>query len=190
MNVLPLLSYVAGLFDPYGEDHGERVSVLAVQLAKAAKAEKHYDKKFIQDLRIGAKLHDIGKMGIPEAIRRIQGRYLAAEKLAMRQHATIGAHILSKAKNGFINERVIDIALHHHENMIGDGYPDKLKGLEISLPARIVAICDRYDAMTHDRGYRRAMTNKLAIAEMIRTQKKTREYDPELLETFIKLHNN
>lgn len=188
LNVLPLLNYISGLFDPYGTDHGLRVAELAKQLAIAAGYGG--DPEFMETLSLGAVLHDLGKMGVPEYVRRQPGRYTEAERMLMQQHASIGASILRYAINGMVDAEVIKIVKYHHEDYQGTGYPDGLSGDAIPYKARLIAICDRFDAMTHARGYRHAMTASEALQEMIDTQIKTAEYDPELFRLFLKLRRD
>ncbi len=119
----------------------------------------------IRMLETGALLHDIGKIGIDDAILRKPRRLTAAEHAIIRDHPVIGAAIVHDI--GALNE-VLPLILHHHESYDGTGYPHGLKGEDIPLGARIIAVSDAFDSMTTDRPYRRAMTINEALSELHR----------------------
>lgn len=184
-SLLPLLQYVIGMYDPYGIGHSERVRNLSVTLAIQAGVER--ESQLMIDIETAADLHDIGKIGIPENIRRLPGQYLPAERMIMEQHPIIGDRLLRKAANGYINPAVCDIVRHHHEDWGGTGYPDGLKETDIPLGARVIRICDFYDAKTNVRGYQAAMTPAGAIQFMIDKQIEKIWADPDLLRMFLQL---
>lgn len=180
--LLPILNYIIGMFDPYGVGHAERVCDLSVKLAIRSGINRN--SKEIPDIEFAATLHDIGKVGIPEWIRRHPGKFLPAERLLMEQHTIIGEKILRLAMNGKINDSVCRIERSHHENWAGDGYPDKLKGEEIPFGARIIRICDFFDALTHVRGYQSLMRPAQALQYMNDEQIRVQWADPELFRLF------
>ena len=185
MNVLPLLNYLTTLLDPYAIGHVSNMNKLAVELAIAAGV--HSDSVEMENIELATALHDIGKFGIPESIRRQAGAYMPSERLIMEQHPVIGARILILSMNGDINPEIVKIAKYHHERWNGSGYPEGLEGMQIPLGARIVAICDVFDAMTHDRGYRHAMTEADALQETTDLQIAGPIYDPTLFRLFLEL---
>lgn len=188
MNILPLLDFLSTLIDPYTQGHSDRLKVLVSELAIASGV--HSDSVQMENIELGAIFHDIGKFGIPEAIRRQQGDYMPSERLTMESHPVIGARILTLSMNGIINPEVVRIAKYHHEKWNGSGYPDGLEGMLIPLGARILAICDHFDAMTHDRGYRHAMTEEEALQVMTDEQIAGPIYDPTLLRLFFDLRKS
>lgn len=181
--LLELLLYVIGMFDPYGKDHSKRVSALALELA----ARHNLTDQQINDLWIAALLHDVGKLGIPESIRRTPGRFTIGERIVMQQHASMGVELLRIVSNGFINQNVLAIVRHHHENWNGTGYPDGLAGETIPIGARIVRICDFFDALTNVRGYSNARGSIAALQLMREEQVFSPWADPSLFENFQQL---
>lgn len=183
--LLPLLRLVIGFMDSYGIGHGERVAELVLKLA--ARTGIDSGSQLMKDIDIAADLHDIGKVGIPESIRRQPGIYLPAERMLMEQHSIIGERILKTAVNGYITPEVCKIVRHHHENWNGTGYPDELKEDVIPLGSRLIRICDFYDALTHVRGYQNAMERGEAIQYMIDKQIESTWADPDLLRLFLEM---
>jgi len=145
--------------------------------------------RFIQDenelkkLRIGSLLHDIGKIGIPDAILNKPGPLTPEERAVMQKHPLISKEILSRIPS---LSDFIDIPLYHHEKYDGTGYPYGLKGEEIPLAARIFAVIDVYEALTCDRPYRKAWSKEKAI-EYIRDNAGT-PFDPEIALRFMELN--
>ena len=133
----------------------------------------------IEDLRQTAQLHDMGKVAIPDAILDKPGPLDDAEWAFMRRHTIIGERILSAAP---ALERVARIVRSTHERMDGHGYPDQLAGEDIPLVARIVLVCDAFEAMTADRSYRRAMSPEVAIEELERCA--GAQFDPRVVAAF------
>lgn len=131
-------------------------------------------------LSYGFFLHDIGKVGIPERILCKEGPLSGEEWEVMRTHPTIGAQIVAPIR--FLGD-AIEVIRHHHERFDGTGYPDRLKGADIPLAARIFAVADSFDAMTSDRPYRDALTLDRALDEIwggAGTQ-----FDPEVVKVFV-----
>lgn len=176
--LLPLLVYLADLGDPYGADHSKRVAGLCSKLGKACGYVK------TEELELSAMLHDIGKIGIPEFIRRLPGKYTDIERLVMQQHSVMGEKLLRLVQNGTIDSVVISNVRHHHEDWGGTGYPDGLKGEAIPLGARIIRIVDYYDAITNVRGYVNRMSHEDAVRMLREEQDKKRVFDPKLFEIF------
>jgi putative two-component system response regulator len=147
--------------DPSTEHHCQRLANLAARLG----AQAGLDGPDLEAVAYGALLHDVGKIGVPESILTKPGPLDAREWVVMRTHPEIGARICEPlvAAGAFS-----PIVRHHHERWDGRGYPDGLKGEAIPLGARIVGLVDAFDAMTHDRPYRRAQSVELAIGELWR----------------------
>jgi diguanylate cyclase (GGDEF)-like protein len=137
----------------------------------------------IDRLRIAALIHDIGKVAVPEEILEKPTSLTSAEWRSVVQHPRIGQVILEQAT---ALKDAVPIILHHHERYSGHGYPYGLRANDIPLGARIVAIADAYDAMTHDRPYKRAMSHEQAIAELRRHA--GTQFDPELVTLFCDLY--
>jgi len=145
--------------DPYTAGHSQRVSDMALALSGFLEL----DEGDMEKIHIAAHLHDIGKIGVPDAVLNKPEELSWEEWESMKKHPKIGADILSKSRH--LNE-LKDIVLYHHERYDGKGYPDGLKGEEIPLGARIIAICDSIDAMTSDRGYRKAYSLDYCYGEI------------------------
>jgi putative two-component system response regulator len=140
------------------------------------------DPRWAQMLRIASPLHDVGKIGIPDAILLKPGRLDPDEMNTMRHHAAIGAEIIPEHQAEVIS-MARRIALTHHERWDGNGYPAGLKGEEIPLEGRIAAICDVYDALVSKRPYKRAWSRQEAL-EHLRTNADA-HFDPRLVAAFI-----
>ncbi|MGQ9825709.1 MAG: PAS domain S-box protein, partial [Desulfotomaculales bacterium] len=160
------------------EGHAERLEKLVVRLAAAAGLPAHKT----ADLRLLAQFHDIGKVGVPDRILFKPGPLTPEEKKEMQRHCEIGHRIALSAPD---LAPVADLILKHHEWWNGGGYPLGLKGEEIPLECRILAIADAYDAMTSDRPYRRKMTHEEACAELKRCA--GTQFDPRLVDEFLKV---
>ncbi len=142
--------------DPYTEGHCERLAAHAVELGQAL----GLGQPDLRALHLGGYLHDLGKVGIPEAILQKPGPLTVAEGLIMQRHSIIGEEICSPLRT---LRSVLPIIRHHHERQDGTGYPDLFAGEAVPLLARILQVVDVYDAMTTDRPYRRAMTREAAL---------------------------
>lgn len=135
--------------DPYTAGHSERVSDMALKVCELIGLKK----EDVEKIHIAAHLHDIGKIGVPDAVLNKEGKLTQEEWLAIRRHPEIGAEILSKSHH---LKELKEIVLCHHERYDGKGYPLGLAGEKIPVGARIIAICDSIDAMTSNRCYRKA----------------------------------
>ena len=145
--------------DPYTAGHSERVSVVSVAIGR----ELGLEHEALEVLRLGALLHDIGKIGVPDEVLRKPGALTSAEYDTIKQHPVLGARILRSVP--FL-ARHLPIVELHHERPDGRGYPYGLRGDDIPLAARIVHVADAYDAMTSARAYRRAMPSGAALREL------------------------
>ena len=178
LQVIQRLGQAAEYKDNETGMHVIRMSYYARQLALAA----GFSEAQAEDLLNAAPMHDVGKIGIPDAILQKPGKLDADEWQVMRSHAEIGAAIIGEHAGGLL-KMARTIALTHHEKWDGSGYPNGLKGEEIALEGRIVAIADVFDALTSERPYKRAWTVEEAIATMRRDSGV--HFDPELIELFI-----
>lgn len=170
------LAQTIELKDPYTKGHCERVALYALKLADALALSEDMKK----NIKYGCWLHDCGKIGVPEGILNKPG-ILDAEQFEMiKQHSRWGAEVVRTAQ---LPEPVVNIALYHHERFNGEGYPAGLRGTDIPLEARIVAIADTYDAMTSDRPYRNKLPHEEAIKAL--RQGKATAFDPELVDLFL-----
>jgi putative two-component system response regulator len=182
VDVLERLAQAAELRDDETGEHVRRVGDLAARIARAM----GLDAAFAERLRRAAALHDVGKIGIPDAILRKPGSLSDDERSRMNTHTTIGARILAGGRSEMMAmaER---IALAHHERWDGGGYPAGLSGDDIPPEARIVAVADFYDALTHDRPYRPAfgIAETLAMIE----RESGRHFDPAVADALLRLHH-
>lgn len=166
--------------DPYMYGHGDRVAKYAVKIAKKLGLPKE-EIKLINFFSI---LHDIGKIGVPEEVLKKPGKLTTREWELIRKHPTIGESIIEPIE--FL-QPVRTLLRHHHEWYDGRGYPDKLKGENIAIAARILAVADAYDAMQSDRPYRKALPKEKALAE-IRKSSGT-QFDPRVVDAIIQAEN-
>lgn len=164
--------------DAFSGGHCERVAYYASMLAY----ELGFDDPALSCFRLGAVLHDVGKVAVPSEILNKPGRLTREERDIVEQHPAVGAELLSGT--GFSRE-ILPMVRSHHERWDGTGYPDRLAGEDIPLSARVICVADVYDALTTDRSYRRAFTREQAIAIM----KADRElaFDPTVFDRFERL---
>ena len=172
------LSRALELRDLETEGHTRRVSVLMMQFVEHMQIPPdQWDA-----IRQGALLHDIGKLGIPDAILLKPGSLTQQERQVMQQHAVYGYNVLAPIIN---LRQTLDIALYHHERWDGSGYPYGLKGEQIPLVARLFAVVDVFDALTSDRPYRSAWSHSQAI-EYLKDQA-GKQFDPRVVELFLEI---
>ncbi|GAA5134242.1 HD domain-containing phosphohydrolase [Thalassotalea piscium] len=158
--------------------HVHRVALVCELLAlKLGLADDH-----ARAIRLAAPLHDIGKIIVPESVIQKTGKLNDAEWLLMKQHAEIGSELLSKSQAS-ISKLGAKMALSHHENWDGSGYPEGLKGLAIPLEARIMALADVYDSLRSARSYKAAWDDEQIKAFFI--QQKGIKFDPDLVDVFL-----
>lgn len=165
--------------DPYTAGHVERVS----RYAKAIAEELGVDAKTVHQIVMGAILHDIGKIGVSDAVLRKPGALDEGEREQMRRHAQGGRDILASASDASSEMR--DFILYHHEQFDGKGYPYGLKGTDIPLGDRIIAVADAFDAMVTDRPYRKGLPREAALAELKKCS--GRQFDAGVVEAFLKV---
>jgi HD-GYP domain-containing protein (c-di-GMP phosphodiesterase class II) len=155
--------------------HSERVVTFSLRLA----SEVGLDKDQRRDLELGAMLHDIGKIGVPDSILRKPAKLNQREWAKMKQHPIQGSRILRGIP--FL-EGAAKVVLQHHERWDGTGYPNNLRGNEIDITARVFAVADAFDAMTSDRVYSRGKSFKEAFTELKKCAGS--QFDPEVVEAF------
>ena len=175
------LRYTVEAKDTYTRGHSDRVSEYSVLIGKYMGLPE----EDLEILKIGGLFHDIGKIGIPDAILLKDSKLTDDEYSEIKNHPAIGKHILSNAK---IFENIIPIVFHHHEKFDGNGYPEKLAGKNIPLYARIAAIADTFDAMTSKRSYRDALSLDIVKNELARCS--GAQFDPEILKVFLDILDN
>ena len=181
-NLMEMVTSLAGAIDakdPYTKGHSTSVSRYSEALARAI----NLPEPDVERIKIGAMLHDIGKIGIPENVLKKPGKLNDEEWEIMKQHPTIGAEKVL-APNEALRE-FIPIVKHHHERLDGNGYPDKLSGENIPLEARIVSVADAYHALVSDRPYRKGMPIEKACS--ILKQGAGVQWDSDLVRTFISI---
>jgi response regulator RpfG family c-di-GMP phosphodiesterase len=176
---LRLLS-VAGVRDGETGSHVRRIGLYAAAVGEAL----GWDISRSEDMKIAAPMHDIGKIGIPDSILRKPGRLTQAEYCIMQRHTVIGAEMLGGSDIPLLNLGR-EIALCHHEKWNGDGYPNGLKGDDIPIAARIVAIVDVYDAMLSRRVYKEPIPESEVLRLM--AQAAGQDFDPALFELFTQI---
>lgn len=163
--------------DHFTEQHVQRVATTAVRLAEAAGLSG----KALDDVRYGGILHDIGKIGVPDAILNKPAPLTADEFEVMKRHPVIGYDICKPLKS---LAGALPLIRHHHEKLDGSGYPDGIAGDAISLPARIMAVTDIYDALTSDRAYREAVSHA-AAADILLTEADAGKLDTDLVHLLL-----
>ena len=181
ISTIETLAMAVDAKDQTTHGHIRRVQTHTVALAKALGID---DSAMISAVEAAALLHDIGKLGVPEHILNKPGTLNTAELQQMRQHAALGADILSATDFPY---PVVPIVRHHHENWDGTGLPDGLSGIDIPIGARLLAVVDCFDALTSDRPYRQRMSDAEALA--ILKQRRGRMYDPFVVDTFVRFVN-
>ena len=184
MNSIKALVAAIEAKDQYTAGHSERVTAIAVLIGQ----ELGLAPKIMENLRVSAILHDVGKIGISEKILCSKERLTDEEFAVIKSHPSKGATILQHLDEF---SAIIPGVKHHHERYDGRGYPDNIKGENIPLPARIIAIADTFDAITSNRTYRRKKNFQFAVDEI--TKCAGTQFDPEMVEAFLscysKYHN-
>jgi putative two-component system response regulator len=180
LEVLERLATAGEFRDDETGEHARRVGTTAQMLADAVTAGAPETER----IGIAAPLHDIGKIAIPDSLLLKPGRFTRVEHQEMQRHTSIGADMLAGTSSGLL-ALARDIALTHHERWDGSGYPGGLRGDEIPLAGRIVALADVFDALTHARPYKQAWPVQEAVEEIRRHA--GGQFDPELVEAFAAL---
>ena len=176
MDTLTSLALSVDAKDQFTKGHSHKVSCYAVLIAEAIGLEG----RELEAVRLGAMLHDVGKVGIAESILNKNGPLNPEEWEAMKRHVEYGAKLLEPLRG---TEGVRDMVAHHHEFFDGSGYPDGLAGDQIPLGARIIAIADAYDTITSERTYKKARAPEEAFQELDRCG--NAQFDPELVRIFV-----
>ncbi|HEX4982414.1 MAG TPA: HD-GYP domain-containing protein, partial [Ilumatobacteraceae bacterium] len=162
--------------DAYTHGHSQRTAQLAVELG----LQMALPPDRLRILARGAFLHDIGKIAIPDHILNKPGRLTPAERLVVETHAQLGYELASNAPS---LREVLEVILHHHERMDGQGYPGRLVGREIPFEARVVAVADVWDALTSDRPYRSGWEPPMALAHIV--DGRTSHFDPLVVDALV-----
>lgn len=190
-SVISSLATVVEERDENTGEHIQRTSEYVRMLSDAMKADSRFvsvSAEFLNNVQLAAPLHDMGKIRIPDAILNKPGRLTDEEYAVMKRHSAYGAEIIEKTLQVIEEEDYYNvaknIARHHHERWDGKGYPDGLKGGEIPLEARIMALADVYDALVSKRVYKEAFSKEKAC-EILREGAGT-QFDPDLTRLFLK----
>lgn len=169
---------------------GSYAKILAKGLMKNPKYSNFINRRYIDDLFASAPLHDIGKVGIDDAILKKKGPLDESEQIQMKKHVELGYQTIYAIKEQFPQATFLEMGLaiikSHHEKFDGTGYPDGLKGEDIPLSARIVALADYYDALVSERVYKKAFSHQDAYKEIVSL--KGTHFDPEIVDVFIEYH--
>lgn len=181
MESIQTLRFAFEAKDKYFRGHSDRVSEYSLLVGK----KLGLSDDDLEILKLGGLFHDIGKMGIPDNILLKPTKLTDDEYAQIKTHPLIGASILS---NGTIFKDIIPVVKYHHEKYDGTGYPSKLKGADIPLSARIIAITDTFDAMISKRIYRDALSLD-SVKEEFKKCKGT-QFDPKLVDIFLDILNN
>jgi putative two-component system response regulator len=180
LEILDRLALAGEYRDDETQEHAWRIGRTSALLG----VELGMPQREVDLIQRAAPLHDIGKIGIPDAILLKPGRLTEEEFETIKTHTTIGAQILS-GSNSPVLTMAEQIALTHHERWHGGGYPRGLRGHEIPLAARLVAVADVFDALTHERPYKEAWPVSEAVAEIL--NQSGRQFDPSVVAAFAKL---
>ena len=178
--ILELMSKFIDSVDRYTENHSRRVAAFAVEMARALGLPEHE----VENIRVGAYLHDIGKVDISTDVLRKAAGLTPEEMEEMRRHVDVGERMVRSM--GGILKHVIPMVAYHHERWDGTGYKG-LQGEEIPLGARLIAVADTYDAIVMDRAYRKGRTPRQAM-KIIREASGS-QFDPMVVELFVQLYD-
>lgn len=180
VEMLERFAMTADLRDEISGEHGRRVGRLAYLMAR----EMNWRGDALAAIELAARLHDIGKVGVPDRILLKSNDLASVERHYVSAHTSIGGDLLGKSQ--FPQVRMAeDVARYHHERWDGEGYPCKLKGDRIPIHARIVAICDVFDALTHGRPYAAPWPMEDALREI--SARRGSHFEPELVDVFTRL---
>jgi diguanylate cyclase (GGDEF)-like protein len=177
LDTVTSLAYAIDAKDQYTQGHSQKVSAYAALLAEAL----GMNELEVEEIRLGAVLHDVGKVGIPEPILNKSGPLNLEEWDTMKTHVTYGGRLLEPLVP---LARIRRMVLHHHEFFDGSGYPEALSGENIPLGARVITIADSYDTITSDRSYKKGRTADEALSELERCA--GTQFDPRLVEIFVR----
>lgn len=179
LSIVETLARTVEAHDDYTRYHLERCREYGTVLAEAV------DSALVTpDLEYGFLLHDVGKIGVPDAILAKPGPLTSEETRLMQVHPIQGIQVVAPLRR-FLGDSAIQVIRHHHERFDGQGYPDKLEGEDIPLPARIFTVIDSFDAMTSDRPYRKALSLDEAVDRLERGA--GTQFDPDVVGAFTKI---
>jgi HD-GYP domain-containing protein (c-di-GMP phosphodiesterase class II) len=176
LSLLEDMADTVDLRDVYTGGHSRRVADLVTQTLSQLNIFGHEAEIIVT----AARLHDIGKIGIPDDILKKPGRLTPEEMRVMQSHSEKGADLISKYKTF---ARGVAMIRHHHERWDGHGYPDRIRDYEIPFGARLIAVADSFDAMISERPYRKALSEKQAIQILL--EGRGGQWDPEIVNTFV-----
>jgi diguanylate cyclase (GGDEF)-like protein len=179
LDTVTALAFAIDAKDHYTQGHSQAVSHLAAQIGR----QLGLPETVIEEIRLGGILHDIGKIGVPEAILNKPTRLTPEEYEVVKIHSARGADILEPLKVKAI-ERIRGMVRHHHEMVDGKGYPDRLRGENIPLGARIIAVADSFDSMVSERAYMSGRSMEEAVEELRRCS--GTQFDASVVEAFIR----
>jgi len=182
LSTIETLAMAIDAKDQVTHGHIRRVQSYATQLARKIGIR---DEQLLRAIEAAALLHDMGKLAIPEHILNKPGKLTPAEFDKMKLHASIGAEILSAIDFPY---PVVPIVRHHHENWNGTGYPDGLRGTDVPMGARILAVVDCFDALTSDRPYRPRLSDDDALKILL--ERRGTMYDPLVVDTFVRVYQS
>jgi len=177
VNIIKALSTTVDAKDHYTSGHSQKVSEYGTHIAE----EMMLQEREIEIIKYAGLLHDIGKIGMPDEIIKKPSKLSEEEFLIVRNHPVIGAKIIKEIDS---LAAIVPIILHHHERFDGKGYPDKLKGEEIPVGARIIHVADAFDTMVSARAYRDMLPAELAISELRKNS--GTQFDPAVVDAFIR----
>jgi putative two-component system response regulator len=177
LGAIEALAFALEAKDQYTAGHSRRVTEIAVAIGR----EMGLSEDYVEDLRWGGLLHDIGKITIDQIIQNKPGKLTPEEYEHIMTHASVGAGIVKPVVNG----KVVAMIEHHHDRYDGGGMNQTVSGKKIPLGARILAVADSFDAMTSDRPYRKAMTVEEALGEIRRCSGS--QFDPDIVAVFLKI---
>ncbi|HEX9896355.1 MAG TPA: HD domain-containing phosphohydrolase [Dehalococcoidales bacterium] len=180
LSSIEALVYALEAKDQYTAGHARRVTSFAIAIGE----EMGLSQDELEDLRWGALLHDVGKIAVDPAVQNRPGRLTSQEYQHMMTHAIVGAGIVKPVAN----KKMIEIIVYHHGRYDGTGFEQTVRGEELPLGARIVAVADSFDAMTSDRPYRSALSTEKAIIEIARNS--GTQFDPQVVAAFLKIPVN
>ncbi len=176
--IIDRLTIAASYKDPETARHTLRVGLYSEAVARAY----GLDEKLCNDILLAAPMHDIGKVGIPDAVLLKKGKFTEDEFNQMQRHTLVGCEILGQSHSSLL-QLAADIAGSHHERWDGNGYPLRLSGTDIPLPGRIVAIADNFDALTTERPYKEAWSFERTVAHI--SERAGTQFDPQCVAAFL-----
>jgi putative two-component system response regulator len=183
IEILQRLAAAAEFRDDDTGHHTQRVGQLSAMLAaEIGLATEHVDL-----IRRAAPLHDVGKIGIPDSILLKRGRLTSVERTVMQTHTSIGAAMLAGGRSPLV-QTAEAIARSHHERWDGKGYPNGMSAEQIAIEARVVAVADFFDALTHDRPYRKAWTIEKTLAAIV--SERAKHFDPLVVDALVAMQRS